>query len=175
MSNLDAAVHEWVTQTDPSVQRKIANAFIGDFLEEKPMSRFNPNRPVQTREGLPARIICTDRKGRYPIVALVYQADGCLAGEEVTLYYRKSGKFATSEKESRFDLVNVPLTSEEYVAKKGAVCPVCGTDDITGGDIDFAEGSIEQQIRCDRCGAEWQDDYDLTGYCNLETGEEESE
>ena len=31
----------------------------------------NPDRKVVTRNGLPVRIICTDRKDKWPIVALV--------------------------------------------------------------------------------------------------------
>jgi hypothetical protein len=32
---------------------------------------LDPSKPVQTADGRPARIICTDRDGSYPIVALV--------------------------------------------------------------------------------------------------------
>ena len=31
----------------------------------------NPELKVVTRDGHPARIVCTDAKGRYPVVALV--------------------------------------------------------------------------------------------------------
>ena len=31
----------------------------------------NPNRKVVTRSGLPVRVICTDKMGEYPVVALV--------------------------------------------------------------------------------------------------------
>ena len=35
----------------------------------------NPDRKVVTRNGLPVRIICTDRKDKWPIVALVTDDD----------------------------------------------------------------------------------------------------
>ena len=31
----------------------------------------NPNRKVVTRSGMPVRIVCTDKNGEYPVVALV--------------------------------------------------------------------------------------------------------
>lgn len=40
----------------------------------------DPERKVVTKDGRPARIICTDKKGNYPIVALVERYDG--AGED---------------------------------------------------------------------------------------------
>ena len=35
----------------------------------------NPNRKVVTRYGLPVRVICTDKMGEYPVVALVKKSD----------------------------------------------------------------------------------------------------
>ena len=35
----------------------------------------NPNRKVVTRYGLPVRVICTDKKGEYPVVALIRKSD----------------------------------------------------------------------------------------------------
>ncbi len=32
---------------------------------------FDPTKPIQTRDGRPARILCTDARGHLPIVALV--------------------------------------------------------------------------------------------------------
>ena len=50
----------------------------------------NPSRKVVTRDGRSVRIICTDKKGACPIVALVTRDDG-VAEETVT--YTKNGKF----------------------------------------------------------------------------------
>ena len=50
----------------------------------------NPSRKVVTRDGRKVRIVCTDKKGACPIVALVTRDDG-VAEETVT--YTKNGKF----------------------------------------------------------------------------------
>lgn len=54
------------------------------------MKQFDINlakqgHPVQTRDGKPVRIICFDRKGNNPIVALV-------GDEEVIFWYDETGK-----------------------------------------------------------------------------------
>ena len=50
----------------------------------------NPSRKVVTRDGRKVRIICTDKKGACPIVALVTRDDGVT---EETVTYTKNGKF----------------------------------------------------------------------------------
>lgn len=55
----------------------------------------NPSKKVVTRDGMPVRIICTDRKDLdAPIVALVDY--GTAEGERV-LYYTKEGKIRTDD------------------------------------------------------------------------------
>ena len=48
----------------------------------------DPSRKVVTREGRDVRIICTDRKGDCPIVALIKKYDG---NSEVVAAYSKDG------------------------------------------------------------------------------------
>lgn len=50
----------------------------------------NPNRQVVTRDGRKVRIICTDRKGDTPIIALVYNAN---EGQEYGYAFYSDGKF----------------------------------------------------------------------------------
>lgn len=64
--------------------------------------KFDPTKPVQTSSGYPARIISTDVKGAYSIVALLDGENG-----EVPHLYNSDGKFYTNETYS-LDLVNVP-------------------------------------------------------------------
>ena len=52
----------------------------------------NPNRKVVTRNGRSARIICTDAKGNYPIVALIEEG-----GYDNALSYTKDGKLYVGE------------------------------------------------------------------------------
>lgn len=64
---------------------------------------FDPSKPVQTRDGRPARIICTDRQHAfYSIIALV-QAD---EGYEEICAFAHDGRYA-SISEDQIDLVNI--------------------------------------------------------------------
>ena len=71
----------------------------------------NPNRKVVTRDGSPARIICTDRKGsNQPILALVQvRADPM----EVALTFSTDGKYDIG-RESNYDLFFAPKKYEGW-------------------------------------------------------------
>lgn len=91
----------------------------------------NPSRKVVTREGKPARIICTDAKfGKYQVLALITKKDGqeCLAtfdtsGKECNGYNSHLDLFFAPEKhegwlniyrgESGFYLRGNPYKSKE--------------------------------------------------------------
>jgi hypothetical protein len=80
------------------------------------MKPFDATKPVQTRDGRPARIICTDRKGSYggsnqPIIALIKQANG----DEGTITYCSDGKFWNLADSHACDLVNIPTKRKVYV------------------------------------------------------------
>jgi hypothetical protein len=72
---------------------------------------FDPSKPVQTRDGRPARIICTDRGGVYPIVALVKTPN---SGIEIVGAYKMNGS-GTHCASSRLDLINVPERKSKFV------------------------------------------------------------
>ena len=59
------------------------------------------------------------------------------------------------------------LTSDEYKAKGGIVCPVCQSGDIEGSSVEIDAGGAWQNITCNECGSEWTDFYQLTGYSEL--------
>ena len=77
------------------------------------MSKFDPTKPVRTRDGKPARIICTDAKSSYPIVALVMLTN---ENKESVCFYKEDGLY-NGIKDHEFDLVNIPkkITKEAYV------------------------------------------------------------
>jgi formate dehydrogenase maturation protein FdhE len=57
-----------------------------------------------------------------------------------------------------------PLTLEEiedYLSRKGTVCPFCKSDDIEGEDfsVDMNDGRLE--VRCNVCNRYWHDVYRL--------------
>ena len=70
----------------------------------------NPSQKVALRSGSDVRIICTDKKGEFPIVALVDDDDE----GEFTICYRKTGRFLI-ERESPNDLVFAPTKQEGWV------------------------------------------------------------
>ena len=69
----------------------------------------NPNRKVVTRNGRSARIICTDAKGNYPIVALIEEG-----GYDNALSYTKDGKLYVGETND-YDLFFAPEKHEGWV------------------------------------------------------------
>jgi hypothetical protein len=71
---------------------------------------FDPTKPVETRDGRAARIICTDKKGGCPILALV--ETNLKGGREYTQYYNNDGSSAGGV--TREDLVNVPVRTSKF-------------------------------------------------------------
>lgn len=85
-------------------------------MEEKKPRPFNleeakQGKPVCTRDGRPARILCTDMKGSYyPIVALVEDSDG----KEYIQPYQLDGHYFSKEIEG-LDLMMVPERHEGWI------------------------------------------------------------
>jgi hypothetical protein len=64
---------------------------------------FDPTKPVQTKSGKKARIICTDRNLKnYPIVALISEHNDTV---ESFAYYNAKGEHLLNSNE---DLINIP-------------------------------------------------------------------
>ena len=72
----------------------------------------NPSRRVVTRKGYPVRILCTDRKGDYPIIALV---ENCDSIDVSVCSYNKNGIFYTSGLSDNNDLFFAPEKHEGWV------------------------------------------------------------
>ena len=70
----------------------------------------NPNRKIVTRDGKSARIICTDRKGATPIIALVNSG---LSGELCYSLYPDGKKYEYSECST--DLFFAPEKHEGWI------------------------------------------------------------
>ena len=71
----------------------------------------NPNREVVTRDGRKVRIICTDRKGDTPVIALVHNADN---GQEYGCAFYSDGKYFR-DKDDEFDLFFAPEKHEGWI------------------------------------------------------------
>ena len=74
------------------------------------MKAFDPNKPCQYRNGEPARIVCTDRKGARPIISLSYYPGGT---EKIFYHYESGQQFC--DYENSFDLINTPTKQERWV------------------------------------------------------------
>ena len=71
----------------------------------------NPNRKIITRDGKNARIICTDAKNNYPIVALIETSNG---KERQPCGYKKDGTYVAGE-ELSCDLFFAPEKHEGWI------------------------------------------------------------
>ena len=71
----------------------------------------DPSRKVVTREGKPARIICTDARGEYPVIALIEHYQETL---DVTFSFTKDGKWCTDGTNSNKDLFFVTEKHEGW-------------------------------------------------------------
>ena len=67
-------------------------------------------KPVCTRDGKPARIICFDKIGEYPIVALVM-----VKGKEVVYSYTNNGYYNSSETSCGDDLMMAPIKRKGWI------------------------------------------------------------
>lgn len=83
---------------------------------------FDASKPVQTRGGHPARILCTDRKHRDgPIVALVrLPDDGFHAERDAVHFYYSNGCYEPERARgvpstNVLDLVNVPVKTSDWL------------------------------------------------------------
>ncbi len=77
--------------------------------------KLDLTKPVQTRDGQPVRILCTDRKSKVgqAVCALVLKTDG----SELLLSYSKEGVLFNlgGEEPTPTDLVNVPEIIEGWM------------------------------------------------------------
>lgn len=79
----------------------------GRKMEQFSLKKYlkNPDRKVVTRDGRDVRIICTDRKGKCPIVGLVKADDD----SEILISIRENGCEMNENSISCFDLFFVPI------------------------------------------------------------------
>ena len=72
------------------------------------MDKFDPTKPVQTRDGRKARILCSDRRSvhGFSILALVETKFGNDVVDDI-ISYRPDGTHEINGDHSRHDLVNV--------------------------------------------------------------------
>lgn len=77
---------------------------------------FDPTKPVQTRDGRPARIIATGVKSRDPsmsVVAILTEPDGM----ETLHTFNKNGFWSRDQFLPEIDLINIPEKREVWLNK----------------------------------------------------------
>lgn len=86
------------------------------------MEKIDVNKPVMTRDGRKARIICSDRvfesqvtSTAYPIVALVEVREGFEAVQAYDEYGRYLGRHRDVDDPRKTDLLNVPMMKTGWV------------------------------------------------------------
>ena len=72
----------------------------------------NPSRKVITKNGRKVRIICTDRKGDYPIIALVENHD---SDNENVYAYKENGHYSLFSRPADNNLFFAPEKHEGWV------------------------------------------------------------
>jgi hypothetical protein len=51
------------------------------------------------------------------------------------------------------------------------ICPDCGSDSVTGDNVDIEDPYAIQPVSCDVCGCSWQTSYKFIGYSLISHGE----
>ena len=77
------------------------------------IQKAKEGKPVCTRDGRKARIICFDAKGTHPIIALVSDPD--IEGAEIPFCYTNDGFYNNPNCESNHDLMMLPEKKEGWV------------------------------------------------------------
>lgn len=73
--------------------------------------KLDITKPVRTRDGRPVRVLCTDKKGNFPIVALITDGNE----KETVCTYNTEGHYYSSGGVCDADLVNVPERVERWL------------------------------------------------------------
>lgn len=107
---------EWIVLNafQLGIEEKHSNSEkIGQNLKPFDLEAAKAGKPVCTRDGRKARIICFDRKGynQFPIIALIMNGD-----KESDLYtYRPNGIWSNNGNESEKDLMMLPEKHEGWI------------------------------------------------------------
>jgi len=103
-------------------------------MKEFDLEKAKAGAPVCTREGLPARIICWDRKDDYyPILALVERNN-----KEILISVTDRGHVFNDERCSNGDLFMVPVKHEGWVIIDKGSC-FCEIHESKEKAMEFAE------------------------------------
>ena len=109
-NDYDRATEEIMNLFIPSDTEHSSSEKIGKNLKPFDLEAAKAGKPVCTRDGRKARIICFDAKGEKPIIALIANGNS----EDVNYYYI-TGKVRFLDKEDENDLMMLPEKKEGWV------------------------------------------------------------
>jgi hypothetical protein len=85
------------------------------------------NKPIQTRDGRKARVVCMDRKDYQSHRTYMCLVDN--NGTEAVWFYKSNGYIRDDNKNDDLDIINVPEEHEIEIRfcknSKGTICHVC--------------------------------------------------
>ena len=113
----------------------------------------NTSRKVVTRDGSKVRIICTDKNGDCPIVALITTLDG-VAEETVT--YKENGKFF-GDSFYKYDLFFAPEKKEGWVNIFKTDIDMFKSGRIYNSKTEAKESVVDEEKYVDTVKIEWEE------------------
>lgn len=112
----------------------------------------NPSRKVITRDGRPVRILCTNAKRTYPVVALIEDKDN----QEDCLYaYLPDGTICGITKQN--DLFFAPEKCEGFINLYKNICGGISTDTTVFSTKEQAQASKKYENYLDTIKIEWEE------------------
>lgn len=124
------------------------------------MKQFNlkeylkdPSRKVVTRNGESVRIVCTNARGSFPVVALIYNDT---EKSDHAYRFKEDGSF-TEGCTNRRDLFFVTQKHEGWVNLYYNVCGTVSTDTTVFPTKEFAQASRKYQHYIDTIHIEWEE------------------
>ena len=112
----------------------------------------NPSRKVVTREGRPVRILCTNARRSYPVVALIENEDN---KEDYLYAYLPDGTLYGGTRQN--DLFFAPEKREGFVNLYKNVCGGISTDTTVFSTKEHAQASKKYENYLDTIKIEWEE------------------
>ena len=113
----------------------------------------DPSRKVVTRDGEPVRIVCTNARGSFPVVALIYNET---EKSDHAHRFKEDGSFTEGCTNHR-DLFFVTQKHEGWVNLYYNVCGTVSTDTTVFPTKEFAQASRKYQHYIDTVPVEWEE------------------
>lgn len=156
----------WRVEVDPTAVSMATRALAQGITEDGaiPIAYINQDRYYQLR--LCATCGAPDRREVEWGVELVATADGACYCRPHLLPVQPAEEPANEQDDAS-------AAQAAYLASDGSECPHCGHgESVEAGRLDADGGYARGPVECKACGAAWYDEWQLTGFIDLELPEE---